>query len=286
MKKIIFLLVFILPIGLFAQSESEPEYAYETFKSTQIINNQSIETLKKRRLDILIGHRFGDFSGGWPTFYGFEIAQDVLIGADYGLTDNATIGLSRTKGAGAQKMLVNAHAKYRFLHQKTKGMPITATAYGIASMSTMQASPSETSLAHFSKFSHRMSYTAQLMIARKFSNNFSLQLTPGYTHRNIVEFSETNGLISLGVSGRIGLSKHHAIVFDGTIPFFTTGVIKDANAIPFGLGWEIDTGGHRFQMNFTNSGGLVTNDFISNTTSNWFQGNFGLGFTISRWFNM
>lgn len=282
MKKIIFLLVFILPIGLFAQSE----YTYETFKSTQIVNNQSIETLKKRRLDILIGHRFGDFTGGWPTFYGFEIAQDVLIGADYGLTDNTTIGISRTKGSGPQKMLVNAQAKYRFLHQKTNGMPITVTAYGVATMSTMEAVSNETSLAHFAKFSHRMSYTAQLMIARKFSNKFSMQLTPGYTHRNIVEFSETNGLVSLGVAGRIGLTKHHAIVFDGTIPFSTTGVIKDASAIPFGLGWEIDTGGHRFQMNFTNSGGIIANDFIPYTTTNWFQGDFGLGFTISRWFNL
>ncbi|MGB0864839.1 MAG: DUF5777 family beta-barrel protein, partial [Saprospiraceae bacterium] len=180
----------------------------------------------------------------------------------------------------------NAHAKYRFLHQKKGGMPITVTAYGIASLSTMTASPNATDLNHFSKFSHRMSYTAQLMIARKFNSRFSLQLTPGYTHRNIVEFADENGLVSLGVSGRVGLSKHHAIVFDSTIPFFASTTISDTRAIPFGLGWEIDTGGHRFQLNFTNSGGMMANDFIPNTTSDFFAGNFGLGFTISRWFNL
>ncbi len=284
-KNILLLLVLALPFCLAAQLP----YTYETFKSTSILNTQSIETLKKRRLDVLIGHRFGDMfgpAGGWTTFYGFETAQDVLTGFDFGLTDNAMIGISRTKGSGPHRMLVNLHGKYRFLHQREGGgMPITVAIYGLTSLSTMQASPNETDLNHFSKFSHRLSYTGQLLIARKFSDRFSLQISPGYTHRNIVEFGEANGLVHVGIGGRIGLSKHHAIIFDATIPFYSNADIAAARSIPLGFGWEIDTGGHRFQINLTNSGGLVANDFIPYTTSEWGQGQFRLGFTISRWFN-
>jgi len=113
MKKLLLILIIVLPISLFAQLP----FTYQTFKSTSIVNTQSVETLQKRRLDVLIGHRFGDMfgaAGGWSTFYGFESAADVLNGVDFGLTDNLMIGISRTKGAGPHKMLVNAHTKYKF----------------------------------------------------------------------------------------------------------------------------------------------------------------------------
>ena len=284
MKKLLILLIAVLPISLFAQGE----YTYQTFKSTSIINTQSIETLQKRRMDVLIGHRFGDMfgdAGGWTTFYGLEAAEDVLFGLDFGITDNTLVGISRTKGSGPHKMLLNLQAKHKFLHQREGGMPITLAAYGLMSISTMAASPNEADLNFFEKSAHRYSYTAQLLIAKKFNDRFSLQITPGYTHRNIVVFGEENGLLSLGIGGRIGLTKHHAIVFDSTIPFYSSTAISDVRTIPLGFGWEIDTGGHRFQINFTNSGGMSANDFIPYTASSWNDGQFRLGFTISRWFN-
>ncbi len=285
MKKILFLLFFMLPMLSFAQSE----YAYETFKSTKIVNTQSIETLQKGRLDVRIGHRFGDMfgdGGGWATFYGFEVASDILTGFAYGITDNTTIGISRTKGASSHKMLVNAYGKYRFLHQKTNGMPITLTFFGNATMSTMNAVPIQNQLASFSKFSHRFSYTGQILIARKFSDRFSLQITPSYVHRNIVDAGDANGLFSAGIAGRIGLNKHHAILLDLTVPFSNYRTTANGYYMPFGIGWEIDTGGHRFQLNLTNATGMIENDYIPNTKSNWSTGGFRLGFTISRWFNL
>ena len=284
MRKFFLLLIAILPLSIFAQGE----YTYQTFKSTTIVNTQSIETLQKRRMDVLIGHRFGDLlgdAGGWQTFYGLEAAEDVLFGLDFGLTDNTMLGISRTKASGPHKMLINLHAKHKFLHQREGGMPVTMAAYGVMSISTMQASPNEADLNYFEKSAHRLSYTAQLLIAKKFNDRFSLQLTPGYTHRNIVVFGESNGLLSLGVGGRIGLTKHHAIIFDSTIPFYSSTTISNLRSTPLSFGWEIDTGGHRFQINLTNSGGMSANDFIPYTTSNWGDGGFRLGFTISRWFN-
>jgi len=153
-------------------------------------------------------------------------------------------------------------------------------------VSTMKAFEEETDIRHFAKFAHRMSYTIQMPIARKFSDRFSLQITPGYTHRNIVEFEEGNGLVHVGIGGRIGLSKHHALIFDATIPFHPNAELAAARTIPLGLGWEIDTGGHRFQINLTNSRGMIANDYIPFTNTNWGDGQFRLGFTISRWFNL
>ena len=113
MKRIPILIVFIcLTNFLFAQN-----YTYQTFKDTRVINTHTVETLPKRVLDVRIGHRFGDLAGrngGWQTFYGLEDAADILFGVEYGITDNITVGLSRTKGAGPLKKLINTSLKYRF----------------------------------------------------------------------------------------------------------------------------------------------------------------------------
>ena len=275
---------------LFVANYLSAQNTFETFKDTRVINTHSVETLPKRKLDIRIGHRFGDLAGsrgGWATFYGLENAEDIMIGGEYGISNNLTIGINRTKGSGPLKRLVNGIVKYKLLSQKEdNSMPFTVTLLSVTSASTMEKSNNPEVLNYFEKFSHRFIYTGQLLIARKFSESFSLQIIPSYTHRNIVGSNDENGLISLGFASRIQLSKVFGIIVDGTFPFSDLRTAAESYYPAIGVGLEIDTGGHLFQINFTNATAISETDYIPNTRSNWKDGEFRLGFTISRTFNL
>ncbi len=285
-KLILFCLLLFVGNNLMAQ-----EKVFETFKDTRIINTHSVEVLKKRNLDFRIGHRFGDLfgdNGGWPTFYGLEVAQDVLIGFEYGVSDQLTVGISRTKGAGPLKQLVNGNIKYRILQQSTgeDAMPISLTVLGLGTISTMKKGDDEALVNFFEKSAHRMVYGGQLLVARKFSNRFSLQLVPSYIHRNVVPFGDTNGLFSLGVATRIQMTKVLGLIIDTTLPIAGSRPEGVDYYAPIGVAFEFDTGGHVFQINLTNSTGLSETDYIPYTTANWGDTEFRLGFTISRIFNL
>ena len=294
MKK---LLLYFLVLSI-CHSMKAQDYVFQTFKDSRIVNVHSVETLPKRRLDVRIGHRFGDLlgdNGGWATFYGLENATDVMIGAEYGFTDNFTAGLYRTKGAGAMpqgqaglRQLINGVFKYRLLRQKEgKGTPVTLTVLGVSSLSTAKRIEDNPDvLRSFPDFSHRMAFTGQLLIARKFSDGLSLLIAPGYTHRNLVPFEDDNGLFSMGAGARIQLSRVFGIITDVTVPFSSRRNTDNGFYPAIGLGLEIDTGGHLFQINFTNATGIMETDYIPYTTSSWLDGEFRLGFTISRVFNL
>lgn len=272
--------------------ETTDDFVFNTFKDTRVINSHSVETLQKSKLDIRISHRFGDLfgdAGGWATFYGLETAADVLIGAEYGITDNLMIGFNRTKGGNSEgySRLLNGILKYRIIRQKTDGsIPLTLTAVGVSSISTAEKSGIPELVNSFEKFAHRLSYTFQIIAARKFSNSFSLQLMPGFTHRNIVRPDDENNLITLGLATRIQLTRVIGLIADATIPFSDYRSSDNGYYIPWGVGFEFDTGGHVFQVNFTNATGLSENDYIPYTQSNWGDGQFRIGFTISRRFNL
>ncbi|MEM9885564.1 MAG: DUF5777 family beta-barrel protein [Bacteroidota bacterium] len=285
-----FLFLSILPFLLPAQ-----DYTFRTFKDRRIINAHSVEVLPKRKLDIRIGHRFGDMfgeSGGWPTFYGLENATDVMLGAEYGLTNRINIGLYRSKGGGALSQLVNGLVKYNIVRQREGQVgSFSVTALGVLTVSTMQKSDNPEALNFFDKTSHRMAYTVQIMLGKKLSERFSFQLTPGFTHRNIVAFGDTNDTYTIGGAARFQLTKVIGVLVDMTLPLNgeqspITRSQESPYTIPLGLGIEFDTGGHIFQVNFTNARGMIESDYIPNTTSDWLEGEFRLGFTISRLFNI
>ena len=261
---------------------------YRTFKDTRVINTQSIETLKKKQLDVRIGHRFGDLAGdngGWSSFYGLENAADVLIGAEYGVSDQFMIGLLRTKGSGPLKQLINLTAKYKLMAQSDKN-PFSIAIASTNSLSTMESSETEGAINKFDQFAHRVVYNGQLIIARKLSDNFALQVVPSYTHRNIVDLNDENGIFAIAVAGRIQLTKVMGIIADITLPFSDLRTSDNGYYMPLGFGLEFDTGGHVFQINVTNSTGMMETDYIPYTRSSWGEGEFRLGFTISRLFNL
>jgi hypothetical protein len=199
-----------------------------TFKSAQIINGQSNETTRKNDLVFMVMHRFGDIAGsfgGMQTFYGLDNASDILIGFDYGITDRLSVGFGRTKGAPNgtntnQKQLFYLKPKYRLIRQSADNrIPVSVTLFGNGAVSGMEKLNLGTSDADFQKFSDRMSFVAQAIISRKFSNDLSLALLPTYVRRNYVSFRDMNNLFGLGRGGRMKVSHRIAFIADYFISF-------------------------------------------------------------------
>jgi len=292
MKKLLFPVLGVLfSQCLFAQSGG-----YQTFKDRWVINSHSVETLPKRKLDARIAHRFGDFAGdagGWSSFYGLENATDVSIGFEYGITDQLTAGLARSKGAGPMRQLVTGSLKYRLLTQADGGTPVSLAVLGMTTISTSKRSNDPSSVNFFEVFAHRLVHHGSVMVARKFSNFLSLQLSGGFTHRNVVPTGDENNIVHAGAALRVQVTKTLGLIGDLTLPLngdqspFKS--LRPASAnyrTPIGIGLEFDTGGHVFQLNFTNATGIMPTDYIPYTRSDWTEGQFRIGFTISRIFNL
>ena len=263
------------------------------FNDRRVINSHSVEVLNKSFLDIRIGHRFGDINGTWSTLYGLENATDVYIGAGYGITDKFMVGLSRSKGSSKLRMLVNGMAKWNILHEKNN-KPVSLTLVGVATISTMQKSELPNTITSFPAFINRFSYCSQIVAGKQLSNKFALQANLSFLHRNIVEIPDKNAMMSTGFAARLKLNKTVALIGDLNIPLSgpqspfasgNQGSEKEYN-LPLGLGIEFDTGGHVFQLNLTNAKGIPQTDFLANTDSSWLDGEFRLGFTISRIFKV
>jgi len=293
-------LIFVNIPSLFAQEKPQKEYVYQTFKDTRIINTYSVETLQKGVLDLRISHRFGDifgvnakgnwdFENLWANFLGFENAADVGFGVEYGLTNNLMLGFHRTKGSSELHSLLHLNAKYKFLSQtKDNSMPISLSAAGVLTVSTMPPSEDVSSLASFpGGFGHRMIYSLQVLASRKFGEVVSLQISPGVVWRNLVKYNDSNLLVNMGLSAKVQVNKVLGIIIDSNIAFDKLRLTAGSGYhIPIGIGFELDTGGHIFQINLTNSAGIEPTDYIPNTNLNWADGQFRIGFTISRGFRM
>ncbi len=281
-------------------TKEEPKEVYATFKTTKIVNSQNIETVKKRNLDFRVTHRFGNiYNSKIPNAlndaahgsFGLDNATDIRISFDYGITDKLTIGVGRSK----YRETYDGTVKWRFITQKDNNKsPVTLCFYGnlgYTSMST--ANLYAGTIRPKTNEAHRFQYCTQLLIARKFNNRFSLQLMPTYVHRNFIKQQlntkngkeDVNGMFSLGIGGRIKLNKRVALVADyfyNFSEFQTNNPAGYYNAL--GLGFEIETGGHVFHINFTNGAAILESNLLSNTQDSWANGQIKLGFNISRWF--
>lgn len=263
------------------EKESKPltTYATATFKSTRIVNGHSVERMKKKQLEFRVSHRFGELNTGSYNFWGLDQGT-IHLALEYGLTDWLEIGIGRS----TYEKTADAFAKVSILRQSTgeKNMPIQ-----LLYLSSTEIIGLNTNPAMQQNFSSRMSFINQILIARKFNESLSLQLTPTYIHRNLVPTElDRNDLFALGIGGRYKITKRMAF----NVEYFY--VYRD-NAItlpvtyynPLSVGIDIETGGHVFQIMLTNSTAMREGGFIGKTTGGWSNAGIHLGFNISRVFS-
>lgn len=254
------------------------QYTTATFKTTRIANGHSIENVGKGILDIRINHRFGALDGGFNEFFGLDNAV-TRLGADYGINDWLMIGIGRS----TYLKEADGFLKVRLLRQTDDNrMPVSVSYLGAASVQGVKQlqNPAGTDY----PFSNRLGYVNQLLIARKFSGEFSLQLMPTHVHNNFVLYAdEPNDIFALGAGGRIKLSKRLALTAEY---YHQLGDRMRNSRNSFTLGLDIETGGHVFQLMFSNSTGVSERSVIGATTERWDKGQIHFGFNISRVFTV
>tara|TARA_B110000902_G_scaffold193552_1_gene219331 strand:+ start:1527 stop:2381 length:855 start_codon:yes stop_codon:yes gene_type:complete len=283
MRYLIIFALFCSPIvkaqdDLFSLLEVEdiPQDVTATFKGTRIINGQSVELPAKGNLQFLIEHRFGTINSGAYELWGLDQAQ-MRMSFDYGLTNNTAIGLARNS---FQKTF-EASIKSRLVRQKMNGgSPISITSYNAVFANSIRwANPERANL-----FSSRLSYAHQIMIARKFNSSLSLQLTPSLIHRNLVDKKDINNdYVALGIGGRYKLTKRVSLNAEY---FYQFKRLNELFENSLSIGFDIETGGHVFQLHVTNSQGMFERAFIGETTGKWSAGDLYFGFNISRVFGL
>ncbi|MBS4044600.1 MAG: hypothetical protein KGZ59_12405 [Chitinophagaceae bacterium] len=264
---------------LFADIETESKaldvnqtnYALATFKSIRVVNSHTTEMVGKNNLDFRISHRFGYLSSGGYNLFGLDNAT-IRLGFDYGLSKNVNIGIGRS----SVDKEFDVYAKFKLLRQSTgkTNMPISLN-YVFTAMHYTLKTIEDIS------FTNRNSFAHQLIIARKFNDNVSFQLMPSLVHINLVPLkTDDNNLFSLGFAGRTKLSKRVALNAEYFHQFNNlSGAINSLS-----LGFDIETGGHVFQLHCTNSTGMTERTFITNTTGDWGAGDIRFGFNIVRTF--
>lgn len=258
-------------------------FAAATFKSTRIINGHSVETIARNHLDFRIAHRFGMLNDGAYNFFGLDQAT-MRMSFEYGVTDKLMLGFGRSTSQKA----FDYFAKYKIIRQSSAngGIPVSITAFGAIDAISLNTSPQF----KFYNNMERLTYVGQLLIARKFGERLSMQLSPTFIHRNKVETSaDPNDIFALGLGGRIKISKRTSFnaEYFYRLPFSLEKGLQPNPAYhnSLSLGFDIETGGHVFQLHFTNSPGMIERQFITQTEGQWGKGDVHYGFNISRTFS-
>lgn len=254
------------------------EVVAATFKGTHIINAQSVETPGRGTLAFLIQHRFGTLNSGAYEFFGLD--QAVLrLSFEYGLTDRLAVGIGRS----SQEKTFDGFVKYKALQQTTgaQPMPLSVTLLASSAITTLKFNEPGVERSTAS----RVDYVYQALIARKFSPELSVQLMPTLIHRNYVaRAGMQNDVYALGAGLRQKLTKRLALTADYfyLLPGRTADVYRNA----LGVGVDIETGGHVFQLHLTNSKGMTEKFFVPQTDGNFFNGDIYFGFTVARNFTI
>jgi hypothetical protein len=277
---------FLLSIPVFAQdemmdlleaeTENVPQLVESTFKGTRLINGHNVETRKKGIMDFIIAHRFGKLNSGAYELYGLD-QSNVRICFDFGITDAFNVGVGRN----SFEKTFDGYLKYRLVRQKIGGgSPISITAFSSTALKTLK----DATYDELTDLNDKLVYTHQLLIARKFSSNLSLQLMPSVVHFNTLYPEQLNNdIYALGVGGRIKITKRMSVNAEYYYQFQK---LTDDTFDSIAIGLDIETGGHVFQLQFTNSRSMVEKGFITEIQNDFFKGDIHFGFNISRTFQL
>ena len=281
MKKLLVFLA-LVPSIIFSQQnlledvEIDDSAAYESaaFKGLKIVNFESTKMVSQKELYFVVSHRFGTIKTGIDDFFGLDQAV-TRLNLIYGITDGINLGISRS----SFQKTYEGSLKLRLLRQKGGASPVTVVLFNSALINTALEEASLPGL----EFKHRVGYAVSALISRKLNNDVSLQLTPTFFHDNLVSLEEQdNAQFALGIGGRYKLTKRWSLNMDYGWHLNRADNSPFKNALS--IGFDLETGGHVFQLHFTNAQPMNTNYFLGQATGDWGDGDIFFGFNLSRVF--
>lgn len=253
--------------------EQEPIDQTVTYlwKGQRLVNGHTTKTRKAGEFEFIIMHRFGELSTGIENLFGLDYAN-IRFSFEYGITDRLTLGIGRS----SYEKTYDGFFKYNFLQQGGNS-PVALTWFSSIATRSLD-NPDFTE----NDFKAKTAYTHELLIGRKVSEKVSLLLIPAYVHRNRVMSEQVNDMLALGFGGRIRLNQRLSLISE----YYWRITNEDSQDYydSFGVGLEIETGGHVFQLTFSNSRSMIEKGFITETSGDFFDGDIHFGFNLSRTF--
>ncbi|MEM7382362.1 MAG: DUF5777 family beta-barrel protein [Bacteroidota bacterium] len=280
--KIIKVLIFLFPLMVLSQedlldeidSDTSSDFEQAAFKGLKIVNFESTKMVSEKQLFFVVSHRFGSIKTGIEDFFGLDQAV-TRLNFIYGISDGINIGVSRS----SFQKTYEASLKLRLLRQKQGGSPFTVVLFNSALLNTAL----EEEVLPGLEFENRLSYSTQALISRKVNKNLSLQLAPTFFHDNLVALDEQeNSQFAIGIGGRHKLTKRWSINIDYGLHLNRASGSPFQN--PLSIGFDLETGGHVFQLHFTNAQPMNVNTFLGQATGDWGSGDIFFGFNLSRVF--
>ncbi|GEP52038.1 hypothetical protein FNO01nite_27100 [Flavobacterium noncentrifugens] len=274
------LLLLLLPICSFAQEDllagldSVPknQKVESAFKAMKIVNLESTKLAAKKDFYLIIAHRFGSVKDGFEGFFGLDNAV-TQIKFLYGLTDWATVAVGRSEQA------YDVSGKFLIASQTENGLPVTIVSFNSLAFNNTLKESDYPKL----QFEDRVTYVTQVLVSRKFSEKLSLELAPTFFHENfVIDDNQDNSQLAIAMGGRYKIAKRWSINMDYAV--HTNRASDSPFRNPLSIGVDLETGGHVFQMHFTNSQGIHEAGFLGQTTGNWADGNVFFGFNLVRVF--
>ena len=254
--------------------EVQEDYKSAAFKGLKIVNFESTKMVSKKELYFVVSHRFGSLETGLKDFFGLDQAV-TRLNLIYGITDGISIGVSRS----SFQKIYESSLKLRLVREKKGGFPVTV----VSSSNILINTALDDELIPGLSFKNRLGYTTQLLISKKFNKNFSLQLMPTFFHDNYVVIDDQhNSQYVIGFGGRHKLTKRWSLNFDYGLHLNRADSSPFTN--PLSIGFDLETGGHVFQLHFTNAQPMNTNGFLGQGTGDWGDGDVFFGFNLSRVF--
>ena len=281
--KYIYIIFLCMPLLTFSQDDLLDEidtdsittnYTTATFKALKIVNFESTKLVANKEFTLIVSHRFGSIENGFDSFFGLDDAV-TRLNFVYGISENINIWVSRS----SYQKIYEGSLKYRLLRQQDNGFPFTIVGFNAILINTALDKDNLPKL----EFKHRLGYTAQLLISRKINTNFSVELAPTFFHDNyVVVDDQDNSQFALGFGARYKLGKRWSLNAD--YGWHLNRASDSPFKNPLSIGVDLETGGHVFQMHFTNAQPMNTNGFLGQATGDWSDGNIYFGFNLSRTF--
>jgi hypothetical protein len=256
-------------------TQQKHEVVSGTFKATQLVNLPTVESPGKKSLQFMIMHRFGKLNGGSYELFGLDNAS-IRFGFDYGITDKLAVGLGRS----SEDKTFDGSLKYKLLQQTTGLIPVSVSLYGLVTNYTQRYTDKP-----YLDARYRTSYTTQVIIARKFSRNLSLEVVPAWMHFNLVPTAQDKSdVFAVSMGGRMKFTKRMSVTAEYNY-LLPDQVVTTSVKSSMSLGVDIETGGHVFQLVFTNASGMVGPYYLAKTSGTWGKGDIFFGFNVTRAFN-
>lgn len=280
--KTLFFILLLFPVVVFGQDDllseidvdPQEDYKSAAFKGLKIVNFESTKMVSKKELYFVVSHRFGSLETGIQDFFGLDQAV-TRLNVIYGISDGINIGVSRS----SFRKMYESSLKLRLVRERRGGFPFTI----VSSSNILINTSLDEQILPGLEFKNRLGYTTQLLISKKFNENLSLQLMPTFFHDNYVDFDpQHNSQYVIGFGGRHKLTKRWSINFDYGLHLNRADNSPFNN--PLSIGFDLETGGHVFQLHFTNAQPMNTNGFLGQATGDWSDGNIFFGFNLSRVF--